>query len=132
MWDDVIKVTSIPSGSKMSVGEHKFQFHDERSSVASSNSMMGGPVLPVKMLWRLTAAGQAAHAHAKALNRFKQTGSGSDSFSFCQQSEGRFSQLLDAVGTVGRAHGGHEFLFQKWVDNEVLNDFNVVIHNCAL
>jgi len=39
---------------------------------------------------------------------------------------------LDAVGTVGRAHGGHEFLFQKWVDNEVLNDFNAFIHNCAL
>ena len=40
--------------------------------------------------------------------------------------------MLDVVGTVGKAHGGHEFLLQKWVDNEVLNDFNGVIHNCTV
>jgi len=119
VWDDVIMVTSIPSGSKMPVGEHKFQFHDDMSSVASQN------VADVD-------SSRTSCPCTKALNRFKQNSSRSDSFSFGQWSEGRFSQLLDVVGTVGRAHGGHKFLFQKWVDYEVLNDFNVVIHNCVL
>jgi len=41
-------------------------------------------------------------------------------------------ELAEADDIQHEAHGGHEFLFQKWVDNEVLNDFNVFIHNCVL
>jgi len=36
------------------------------------------------------------------------------------------------VSTIGRAHGGHEILLQKWADNGVSNDFNAVICNCVL
>jgi len=106
VWDDVIKATSNPSGRKMSVGEHKFQFHGGRHSVG----------------W--TSAGQVAHAQKPSIASRKPSAEVTASALpevLCIQKVGEFVELSKWVSKWGQ---------NGELDGKVLTDVGTTRHSC--